>query len=127
MNRRIITTAHAPQAIGPYSQAVQTDQLLFVSGQLGLPPDGAGLVPGGVAAQTARALDNVKAILEAAGLSLGHVVKTTILLVDMADFPVVNDIYASYFPEAPPARATYAVAGLPLGALIEIEAIATRS
>ncbi|MCK9524122.1 MAG: RidA family protein [Proteobacteria bacterium] len=126
MNRRIITTAHAPKAIGPYSQAVQTDQLLFVSGQLGLHPNGSGLVTGGVAAQTARALDNIKTILEAAGLSLGHVVKTTILLTDMADFPVVNDIYASYFPEAPPARATYAVAGLPLGAQIEIEAIAAR-
>jgi 2-iminobutanoate/2-iminopropanoate deaminase len=97
---------------------------VFVSGQLGLLPDGTGLVADDVAAQTVQVLNNMKAILEAAGLGLSHVVKTTILLTDMADFKIVNAIYGRCFPDDPPARATYAVAALPLGARIEIEAVA---
>jgi len=119
-----IATDRAPAAIGPYSQAIHAGKLLFVSGQLGLDPATKKLVDGGVAAQARRALDNLAAILEAAEASLDRVTKTTIFLTDMAHFAEVNAVYAEKFGDHRPARSTIAVAGLPLGGLVEIEAIA---
>jgi 2-iminobutanoate/2-iminopropanoate deaminase len=127
MSKRIISTDSAPAAVGPYSQAVDAGDLLFVSGQIGLDPATGELVAGGVEAQTSRALDNLGAILEAAGLGFGHLVKCTVLLADIGDFKAVNGIYAERFGSDPPARAAFAAAGLPLGALVEIEAIALKS
>ncbi|MDD5307652.1 MAG: Rid family detoxifying hydrolase [Deltaproteobacteria bacterium] len=124
MDKTIISTSDAPRAIGPYSQAVKAGNLLFVSGCLGLAPATSRMVDGGVTAQAARALDNLAAILAAAGARTANVVKTTIFLASMADFAEVNRIYGERFPEAPPARSTVEVAGLPLGALVEIEAVA---
>jgi 2-iminobutanoate/2-iminopropanoate deaminase len=124
MAKKTISTASAPAAVGPYSQAVEANGLLFVSGQIGLDPATGQLVEGGVTAQADRVLDNLGAILEAAGLGCEDLVKCTVLLADMGDFKAVNEIYAKRFPSDPPARAAFAVAGLPLGALIEIEAIA---
>ena len=124
MDKESIQTTHAPAAVGPYSQGIKTGNLVFVSGQLGLDPLSGKLKEGGVTKQAEQALRNIEAILTAAGCSLKDVVKTTILLSSMADFAAVNSIYAEYFKEHRPARATYAVAGLPLGGLIEIEAIA---
>jgi 2-iminobutanoate/2-iminopropanoate deaminase len=126
MTARAITTAGAPQAIGAYSQAIDTGSLVFVAGQIGLDPGTREIVEGGVEEQADRALRNIRAILDAAGLSMGDMVKTTILLADIADFEAVNAIYAKYVSDPPPARATYAVAALPRGALVEIEAIAAR-
>ncbi|CAN5673375.1 RidA family protein [soil metagenome] len=126
MTARAITTAGAPQAIGAYSQAIDTGSLVFVAGQIGLDPGTREIVEGGVEEQADRALRNIRAILDAAGLSMSDVVKTTILLTDIADFEVVNAIYARYVSDPPPARATYAVAALPRGARVEIEAIAAR-
>ncbi len=123
MNREVVVTQHAPAAVGPYSQAIQTGSFIFASGQLGLDPQN-GRLREGLEAQTRQALDNLSAVLQAAGSSLSQVVKTTIFLVDMAAFPTVNAIYAEYFPGDPPARSTVQVAALPLGGLIEIEAIA---
>lgn len=117
-------TPQAPQAIGPYSQAIVCNGWIFVSGQLGLDPTTGELVGPDVAAQTHQVLRNLKAILEAAGSGLERVVKTTIYLADMQDFKTVNAVYAEYFKEAPPARATVQVAALPRGGLVEIEAIA---
>jgi 2-iminobutanoate/2-iminopropanoate deaminase len=124
MGKTIISTSEAPRAIGPYSQAVKAGGFVFVSGCLGLDPATGKMVDGGVAAQAARALDNLAAILEAAGARPSSVVKTTIFLASMADFAEVNRVYGERFPEAPPARSTVEVAGLPLGALVEIEAVA---
>jgi 2-iminobutanoate/2-iminopropanoate deaminase len=126
MTRQSISTAGAPAAIGPYSQAVATDGLVFCSGQLGLDPESGELVDG-VEAQTDRALRNLAAVLDAAGLTLADVVKTTIFLADMADFAVVNAVYARHMPDPPPARSTVQVAALPKAGLVEIEAIARRS
>lgn len=123
-NRTIITTDTAPKAVGAYSQAVRADNLLFVSGQLGIVPETGKLAEGGVPAQTRQALDNLEAILNAAGATTDNVVKTTILLADINAFKAVNEIYAERFSKTPPARAAYAVGALPLGARIEIEAIA---
>lgn len=122
-----ISTAEAPAAIGPYSQAVRVGDLLFTSGQIGLDPKSGQMVVGGVAAQTERVLENLKAVLEKAGLDLVHVAKTTIFLKSMGDFATVNEVYARYFAAGgavPPARSTVAVAGLPKDALVEIEAVA---
>ncbi|PWH17105.1 MAG: reactive intermediate/imine deaminase [Anaerolineae bacterium] len=124
--RNVITTENAPQAIGPYSVAIQTENFVFCSGQLGLNPANGELVADDVAAQTRQALTNLKNILEAAGSSLQNVVKTTVFLKDMADFPKMNAVYSEFFPDAPPARSTIAVAGLPKGGLVEIEATALR-
>jgi 2-iminobutanoate/2-iminopropanoate deaminase len=123
--KRPITTAGAPSAIGPYSQAVISGNLLFCSGQVALDPATGQLVEGDAAAQTERVLDNLGAVLEAAGSDFSRVVKTTIYLVDMADFARVNEVYARRFPADPPARATVEVRGLPRGARVEIDAIAT--
>jgi len=127
MSRQIIQTAGAPRAIGPYSQAViaPAGRLLFCSGQIPLDPRSGELVGAGdVRAQAERVMENLGAVLAAAGASFGAVVKTTIFLADLQDFGAVNEIYGRYFPENPPARATVQAAGLPKGALIEIEAIA---
>jgi 2-iminobutanoate/2-iminopropanoate deaminase len=121
--KEIIASASAPAAIGPYSQAVRAGDLVFVSGQLGLEPATKKLVEGGIAAQTRRALENVAAIVASAGTDLGAVVKTTVLLQSMDDFAAMNEVYATFFPQHPPARAAFQVAKLPLGALVEIEAV----
>jgi 2-iminobutanoate/2-iminopropanoate deaminase len=125
MDKKVIATKNAPAAVGPYSQAIRAGGLLFVSGQLGLDPATGKLVEG-VETQAARALDNMAAILAEAGMGFRNVVKATVLLASMDDFAVVNAIYATRFPESPPARAAYAVAKLPLGGLVEIEAIAAE-
>lgn len=122
--REAISTDAAPAAIGPYSQAIKAGGWLFCSGQIPLDPASGQLVPGGVAEQTVRVLDNLSGVLAAAGLGLGDVVKTTVFLNAMEDFPAMNEIYQRYFTEAPPARSTVAVAALPKGAQVEIEAIA---
>ena len=121
---RIVQTAQAPAAIGPYSQAVLVPPLLFTAGQIGLDPVTGQLVPGGVAAEARQALRNVQAIIESAGGRLEDVVKTTLFLADMKDFAAVNDVYSEFFPHRPPARSTVAVAALPKGARFEIEAVA---
>ena len=125
MSTRIATDA-APRALGPYAQAVTAGDLVLCSGQVGIDPATGTLVPGGVAAETARACENLAAVLGAAGLGLADVVKTTVYVVDLADFAIVNEVYARYFPAPHPARATVQVAALPAGARVEIEAIAAR-
>ena len=124
MTMQTISTSNAPKAVGPYSQAVKAGGLLFVSGQLGVDPATGALMQGGVEAEAAQALDNLKAVVEGAGLTLNDVVKTTVLLAHMGDFAKVNAVYQERFRGHLPARAAYAVAGLPLGALVEIEAVA---
>jgi 2-iminobutanoate/2-iminopropanoate deaminase len=124
MPRIAISTPHAPGAIGPYSQAIRTDGYLFCSGQLGLDPATGEFAAGDVGAQAEQALRNLTAVLEVAGLSFADVVKTTIFLADMADFATVNGIYARFVTDPPPARSTVAVAALPKGGRVEIEAIA---
>jgi 2-iminobutanoate/2-iminopropanoate deaminase len=124
MPRTAISTPHAPGAIGPYSQAIRTDGYLFCSGQLGLDPATGEFAAGDVGAQAQQALRNLTAVLEVAGLSFADVVKTTIFLADMADFATVNGIYARFVTDPPPARSTVAVAALPKGGRVEIEAIA---
>ncbi|MBQ2321425.1 MAG: RidA family protein [Bacteroidales bacterium] len=122
-----IFTSNAPEAIGPYSQAISTGNTVFVSGQLGIDPGTGKLVEGGVEAQTRRALTNIRSILEQVGLSMSSVVKTTCLLADIGDFATFNEIYAEFFSVSPaPARSAFAVKALPKGALVEIEAIAAR-
>lgn len=123
--KRIISTASAPAAVGPYSQAVEARGVLYVSGQLPVDP-ATGRMPEGIAAQTERALDNIRAILSEAGYTLRDVVKSTVLLADIADFGAMNEVYARYYTEQMPARVCYQVANLPKGALVEIEAIAVR-
>ena len=124
MDRIVVTSAKAPRAIGPYSVAIRTGNLVFTAGQAGLDPATGELVSGGVAAQTRQVLTNLKHVLEDAGSGLELAVKTTVFLVDMADFPVMNGVYAEFFPGQPPARTTVAASGLPKGALVEIEVIA---
>jgi 2-iminobutanoate/2-iminopropanoate deaminase len=127
MSRQTISTTDAPAAIGPYAQAVSVPagRMVFCSGQIPLDPKTGEMVGAGdVRLQAARVLDNLGAVLAAAGASFAAVVKTTIFLADLQDFGAVNEIYARYFPREPPARATVQAAGLPKGALIEIEAIA---
>jgi 2-iminobutanoate/2-iminopropanoate deaminase len=122
--RTVISTDLAPKAIGPYSQAIRTNGLVFCAGQTPIDPAVGKLIEGDVQAQTRRVLQNLGAILEAAGTSLSKVVKTTVFLTDMANFKAMNEVYAEFFAEHPPARSTVAVAGLPLGAQVEIECIA---
>ncbi len=122
--KKIIQTEKAPKAIGPYSQAILSDHLVFTAGQVGLNPATGELVEGGVEAQTRQVLSNLKGVLEAADSGLNYVVKTTVFLKDMNDFAKMNAIYGEFFSENPPARSTIAVAALPKGALVEIEAIA---
>lgn len=124
MTLETIATEQAPAAIGPYSQAVRAGQMLFVSGQIPLDPQTMELVPGGIEAQTRQVMANLAAVLQAAGESFSSVVKTTIYLADLADFATVNAVYGEAFPADPPARVTIQVAGLPRGALVEIDCIA---
>lgn len=124
MNHQLIDTAQAPRAIGPYSQAIQAGDFLFLSGQIALDAESGEMIEGGVEEQTERVLKNLASVLEAAGSNLGHVVKTTIYLVDLADFTAVNKVYAKHFSSTPPARATVEVSALPKGALVEIDAVA---
>lgn len=127
MTRQAISTTGAPSAVGPYSQAIAAGDLVFCAGQIGLDPATGNLVEGGLEAQAERCLKNLAAVLDAAGMTFANVAKTTIFLADIADFAKVNEIYARYMPEPPPARSTFAVAALPKGAVVEIEATAVRS
>ena len=123
--KKIIATTNAPSAIGPYSQAVDCGAFLITSGQVPFDPATGEFVPGGIAEQTRQSLTNVKAILEAAGLTMDHVVKTTVFLQDMGDFAAMNAVYAEFFTEGNyPARSAVEVAKLPKGALVEVEAVA---
>lgn len=124
--KRIITTDKAPQAIGPYSQAVEVNGTLYISGQVPLDPATMKVVEGGIQEQTLQVMKNIGAILEAAGYSFDDVVKSTCLLSDMANFKPMNEVYESYYTQNPPARAAFAVKELPLGVLVEIETIAVK-
>ena len=126
MTRRAVSTASAPAAVGPYSQAIATDDLVFSSGQVGLDPASGTLVEGGLEDQAERAIANLTAVLDAAGCTWADVVKTTCFLIDIDDFAAFNALYGRFMPEPPPARSTFAVAALPKGARVEIEAIAVR-
>ncbi len=126
--RRELVIAHqAPRPIGPYSVGIRSGDLVFTAGMLGLDPQTGKLVEGGIEAQTRRALLNLKSILEAAGSGLPQVLKTMVFLQDMSEFPRMNEVYAEFFPTEPPARTTVQVGGLPMGARVEIEAIAAVS
>jgi 2-iminobutanoate/2-iminopropanoate deaminase len=125
--KKIVSTDKAPKAIGPYSQAIRTENLVFTAGQVGLNPATMELVEGGVEAQARQVLTNLKHVLESADSGLNYVVKTTVFLLDMRDFANMNMVYSEFFPENPPARSTVAVAELPKGALIEIECVALLS
>ena len=126
MTRQAVSTSGAPAAIGPYSQGIAVDGLVFCSGQVGLDPATGELVDGGVEAQVERALRNLSAVLDAAGLTMADVVKTTLFLADIGDFAAVNAVYARHMPDPPPARSTFAAGALPKGALVEVDAIARR-
>ena len=125
--KKIVSTEKAPEAIGPYSQAIRIDNLVFTAGQVGLNPATMEIVEGGVEAQARQVLTNLKNVLEAADSGLNFVVKTTVFLQSMSDFAAMNGVYQEFFPENPPARSTVAVAGLPKGALVEIECVALLS
>jgi 2-iminobutanoate/2-iminopropanoate deaminase len=125
MTRQAISTGGAPGAIGPYSQAIRSGDMLFCSGQLGLDPE-TGELADGVADQADRAMRNLRSVLDAAGLGFDDVVKTTIFLADIGDFATVNEVYGRFMPDPPPARSTVQVAALPKGGRVEIEAIARR-
>jgi 2-iminobutanoate/2-iminopropanoate deaminase len=127
MTRRAVSTSAAPGAVGPYSQAITTDDLVFCSGQVGLDPTTGELVDGGVEAEAERVIRNLEAVLDAAGCTLADVVKTTCFLADINDFAKFNAVYAPFWPDPPPARSTFGVAALPRGARVEIEAIAVRN
>ncbi len=122
--REIIHTPDAPDAVGPYSQAVRTSGMVFTAGQIALVPGTGKLVEGDVGAQTEQVCRNLKAVLAAAGTDTAHVIKSTVFLQDMADFAAMNAVYGQHFGDSPPARSTVAVAGLPLGARVEIEVVA---
>ncbi len=124
MTKNVVATSSAPAAIGPYSQAITFKGLVFTSGQIPLDPATGSLVEGDIAAQTRQVLNNLKAVLEAAGISMANVVKTTVFMIDLTDFVEMNTVYAEFFPSEPPARSTVQVAALPRGALIEVEIVA---
>ncbi|MEZ5066193.1 MAG: RidA family protein [bacterium] len=124
MGRKKVRTDNAPEAIGPYSQAIRAKGMIFTAGQIALVPGTKALAEGGVAEQTEQVLRNLAAVLEAGGSSLERIVKTTVYLKDMADFAAMNEVYARHLGEAAPARSTVAVRGLPLDALVEIDAVA---
>ncbi|HTX88249.1 MAG TPA: RidA family protein [Bacteroidales bacterium] len=124
--KKIIYTPNAPKAIGPYSQAVEMNGFLFISGQIPLDPATGKLVEGGIAEQTDRVMRNIGEILQAAGYDFKNVVKYTCLLRDMDHYAAMNAVYSKYYPENPPARATFATAGLPMNALLEVETIAAK-
>ena len=122
--KKIVSTEKAPKALGPYSQAIRIEGLVYTAGQVGLDPLTMELVEGGIEAQTRQVLTNLKHVLEAADSGLNFVVKTTVFLQDMRDFANMNSVYAEFFPENPPARSTVQVAALPKSALVEIECVA---
>jgi len=124
--KRIISTQKAPQAIGPYSQAVEVDGTLYISGQVPLLPETMKVVEGGIEEQTLQVMNNIGAILHAAGYAFSNVVKSTCLLSDMANFKAMNEVYGRFYQENPPARAAFSVKELPLGVLVEIETIAIK-
>ncbi|MFO7152838.1 MAG: RidA family protein [Bacillota bacterium] len=124
--KQVIKTEKAPKAIGPYSQAIMIGDFLFASGQIAINPATGEIVEGGIEAQTKQVMENVKNILQAAGMDFSNVVKTTVFITNMNDFAKVNEIYATYFTENPPARSCVEVSKLPKGALIEVEVIAHR-
>ena len=124
--REVIHTDDAPDAVGAYSQAIGTDELVFTAGQIALTPEGESLVDASIEEQTRQALDNISAVLTASGSGLEHVVKVTVFLEDIDDFEAMNEVYASYFDTAPPARSALEVGALPKGASVEIEAVALR-
>ena len=124
--KRIISTTSAPGAIGPYSQAVEANGTLYISGQVAIDPAIGKMIEGGITEQTTQVLKNIKAILIAAGYSMNDVVKSTCLLSDMSDFKPMNEVYALFYTTDQPARAAFSVKGLPLGALVEIETIAVK-
>ena len=127
MSRGAVSTASAPGAVGPYSQAITTDDLVFCSGQVGTDPATGDLVQGGVEPEAERVIRNLEAVLDAAGCTLADVVKTTCFLADINDFARFNAVYARFWPDPPPARSTFQVGALPQGAQVEIEAIAVRN
>jgi 2-iminobutanoate/2-iminopropanoate deaminase len=124
MDRKTVQTDKAPNAIGPYAQAIKANGFVYTAGQIGLDPQTGNLIEGGVTAQTRQVLENLKAVLEAAGSSFDQVVKATVFLRHMSEFPAMNEVYAEYLGNAKPARATVGVAELPRGALIEIDLVA---
>jgi 2-iminobutanoate/2-iminopropanoate deaminase len=126
MKRRAIHTDTAPKTVGPYSQAVWSGDLLFCAGQVPLDPQTGELVDGGIADQTTRVMENINAVLRSQELSFGNVIKTTVYMVDLAEFSAMNEVYGKYFPTDPPARSTVQVAALPKGAQVEIEVVAAR-
>jgi 2-iminobutanoate/2-iminopropanoate deaminase len=124
--KKVISTSNAPAAVGPYSQAIEANGFVFISGQIPINPQTGKMVEGGIKEQTHQVLKNIKAILETAELNFNHVIKSTVLLSDMSDFAAMNEVYGEYYTSDQPARAAFAVKGLPLGALIEIESIAIK-
>jgi len=124
--KKVIFTEHAPKAIGPYSQAIETNGMLFISGQVPIDPATGKIVEGGIKEQAEQVMKNIGAILKSAGYEFGDVVKSTCLLSDMANFADMNEVYGRYYAENSPARAAYGVVRLPLGAMIEIETIAAK-
>jgi 2-iminobutanoate/2-iminopropanoate deaminase len=126
MANQVVSTEKAPKAIGPYSQAIVSGELLFTSGQIPLDPATQQMVTGDIRAQTERVMENLGAVLAAAGAGFENVVKATIFVVDLADFAIVNEIYGKRFPKSPPARSTVQVAALPKGARVEIDLIARK-
>jgi 2-iminobutanoate/2-iminopropanoate deaminase len=125
--KNVVATDRGPKPIGPYSQAIKANGFIYLSGQVALDPKSGELAGGEIRQQTERVLENIKGILEAAGANLHHVIKTTVFLKDMNDFPAMNEVYARYFATAPPARSTVQVSRLPKDALVEIEVIAAAS
>ncbi|MCF8357974.1 MAG: RidA family protein [Prolixibacteraceae bacterium] len=125
--KKTIATTEAPSAIGPYSQAVEINGMLFISGQVPVNPQTGKVAEGGITGQTEQVMKNIGAILKAAGYTYNDVVKSTCFLSDMANFKAMNEVYGKYYPENPPARAAFAVKELPLGALVEIESIAVKT
>jgi 2-iminobutanoate/2-iminopropanoate deaminase len=122
--KKVIHTDQAPKALGPYSQAIQNDNLVFTSGQVGIDPGTGKLVEGDIQAQTRQVMENLKAVLAAAGTDFANVIKSTVFLADIKDFAAFNEVYGSYFSAQPPARSTFQVAALPLQARVEIEMVA---
>jgi 2-iminobutanoate/2-iminopropanoate deaminase len=124
--KKVINTSNAPKAIGPYSQAIEANGMLFISGQIPIDPSISKVVEGGIKEQTEQVMKNIEAILTEAGYTFANVIKSTCLLSDMENFAAMNEVYGKYYTINPPARAAFAVKGLPLGVMVEIETIATK-